>query len=138
MKILLGNLKDKADELVVFLEPRVGTKPKTAGSEIEIEDGEIREGVKPRHVKTYVKRYLFQTGQRKAFRVLVEARELRLVELEGEEEEEEKGEQPAGAEEKKEQAQPQEDKATEEKPVEVEKKEAAPKKPRKKKSTGSG
>ncbi len=138
MKILLGNLKDKADELVVFLEPRVGTKPKASGSEIEIEDGAIREGVKPRHVKTYVKRYLFQTGQRKAFRVLVEARELKLVELEGEEEEEEKGEQPAKAEEeKKEQVQPKEEKE-EEKPVKEEKKETAPKKPRKKKSTGSG
>ncbi len=146
MKIILGNLKDKADELVVFLEPRVGTKPKVAGSEIEIEDGAIREGVKPRHVKTYVKRYLFQTGQRKAFRVLVEARELRLIELEREEEEE-KAEQPAKAEEekkeeKKEELKPKESKATEEKeeekPVKEEKKETTPKKPRKKKSAGGG
>lgn len=147
MKIILGNLKDKADELVVFLEPRVGTKPKASGSEIEIEDGALREGVKPRHVKTYVKRYLFQTGQRKAFRVLVEARELRLVELEREEEEEEKEEQPPKPaeekEEKEEEVKPKEEKATEEKeeekPMKEEKKETTPKKPRKKKKpAGAG
>jgi hypothetical protein len=89
LKILLGNLKDKAGELVEFLEPRVGTKPKASGSEIEIEDDSIREGVKPRHVKTYVKHFLFKVGERKNFRVLVQAKELRLVELEREEEEEE-------------------------------------------------
>jgi hypothetical protein len=89
LKILLGNLKDKAVELVEFLEPRVGAKPKASGSEIEIDDDSMREGVKTRHVKTYVKHFLFRVGERKNFRVLVQGKELRLVELEREKEEEE-------------------------------------------------
>lgn len=88
MKILLGALKDKADDLVSFLEPRVGTKPTSSGSEIAIEGSSIRQGVKPRHVKTYVKRFLHKAGQRKAYRVLVTGDELSIVELEGVEEEE--------------------------------------------------
>lgn len=87
MKILLGTLRDKAEELVSFLEPRVGTKPSSSGSEIEIEDSSVRQGVKPRQVKTYVKRFLHKTGQRKAFRVLVKGGELSIVQLEGGEEE---------------------------------------------------
>ncbi len=89
MKIVLGALKDSAEELVSFLEPRVGTKPTSSGSEIEIEDSSIRQGVKPRQVKTYVKRFLHKTGKRKAFRVLVAGSELSIVQLEGGEEEEE-------------------------------------------------
>ncbi|MBI2648263.1 MAG: hypothetical protein HYW93_01225, partial [Thaumarchaeota archaeon] len=58
MKILLGALRDRAEELVSFLEPRVGTKPSSSGSEIEIEDSTVRQGVKARQVKTYVKRFL--------------------------------------------------------------------------------
>jgi len=92
LKILLGNFKDKSDELVTFLEQRVGTKPKLDGGAIEIEDEGIRAGVKPRHVKTYLKRFLFKAGERKRYRVLVQGRELRIVELEGVEEEEEKKE----------------------------------------------
>ncbi len=88
MKIVLGALKDSAEELVSFLEPRVGTKPTSSGSEIEIEDSSIRQGVKPRQVKTYVKRFLHKTGKRKAFRVLVAGSELSIVQLEGGEEEE--------------------------------------------------
>lgn len=87
MKIVLGALKDSAEELVSFLEPRVGTKPTSSGSEIEIEDSSIRQGVKPRQVKTYVKRFLHKTGKRKAFRVLVAGSELSIVKLEGGEEE---------------------------------------------------
>ncbi len=147
MKILLGNLKE-ADELAAFLEPRIGTKAKVSGSEIEIEDGSTREGVKPRHVKTYVKRYLFQKGQRKTFRVLVQGRELRVVELEGgEEEEEEKkpskpeeskeGEKKEEAEERPEKEEEAVEKA-EEKEETPEKKEGSQKKPRKKKAGESG
>ncbi len=88
LKILLGALRDKADELVSFLEPRVGTKPSSTGSEIAIEDSSVRQGVKPRHVKTYVKRFLHKTGQRRAFRVLVAGSELSIVQLEGAEEKE--------------------------------------------------
>jgi len=140
MKIVLGTLKDKGELLVTFLEPRVGTKPSLSGDAIEIEDESIREGVKPRQVKTYVKRFLFMNGVRKNYRVFVAGKELTVQEIElGEEEEEE--EKPAKAkeapaeEEKKEEA--EEAKPAEEEPEEEPKaakpKKAAPKKPRAKK-----
>jgi hypothetical protein len=88
LKVVLGNLKDKADDLLAFLEPRVGTKPSLDGGAIAIDDSSVRKGVKPRHVKTYVKRYLQKKGLRRKFRILVKAGELTVVELEGVEEEE--------------------------------------------------
>lgn len=90
MKILLGSLKDKGDDLAKFLEPRIGAKPEVGGGEIDIEDDSIKKGVRSRHVKTYIKRFLSMEKVRSDYRVLVEAGELRLVELETEEEEEEK------------------------------------------------
>ena len=89
MKILLGTLKDKGDELAAFLEPRIGVKPEVGGGELDIEDSSIKKGVRSRHVKTYIKRFLSMKKVRDDYRVLVESGELRLVELEGEEEEEE-------------------------------------------------
>lgn len=124
MKILLGALRDRAEELVSFLEPRVGTKPSSSGSEIEIEDSSVRQGVKPRQVKTYVKRFLHKTGQRKAFRVLVAGGELSIVQLEGGEEQE-----PAGPAEKK-QEEAKHEPVKEEAPKEKE--EAKPTEPKKK------
>ena len=91
MKVALGTFKEKGDELVAFLEPRVGTKPSLSGDSIEIEDGSVREGVRPRQVKTYIKRFLFMNGVRRKYRVFVSGKELTIQEIElGEEEEEEK------------------------------------------------
>ena len=92
MKILLGTLKDKGDELAAFLEPRIGVKPEVGGGELDIEEKSMREGIRSRHVKTYIKRFLSIEKVREDYRVLVDSDELRLVELEGEEEEEEKEE----------------------------------------------
>ena len=89
MKVVLGGLKDRAEELQNFLEPRVGMKPSVSGGELEMEDSAIRKGVKPRQVKTYVKRFLHQKGLRKTFRVLVNGSQLTIQELEREEEEKE-------------------------------------------------
>jgi hypothetical protein len=88
MKILLGTLKDKGDELAAFLEPRIGVKPEVGGGELDIEDKSLRKGIRSRHVKTYIKRFLSIEKVRDDYRVLVESGELMLVELEGEEEEE--------------------------------------------------
>ncbi len=88
MKILLGTLKDKGKELAAFLEPRIGVKPEVGGGELDIEDSSIKKGVRSRHVKTYIKRFLSIEKVRDDYRVLVESGELRLVQLEGEEEEE--------------------------------------------------
>ena len=145
MKVTLGTLKDKGDGLVAFLEPRVGTKPTLSGGEIEIEDEAVREGVRPRHVKTYIKRFLYMNGARKKYRVFVAGTELTVQEIElGEEaEEEEKKKAPekkveeVPAEEAKpepaeEEAEgPAKEEAAEEKPAKPKK--AASKKPRPKK-----
>jgi hypothetical protein len=91
MKVNLGTLKDKGEQLAAFLEPRVGVRPSLSGDAMEIEDGGVREGVKPRQVKTYVKRFLFMNGARKNYRVFVQGKDLTLQEIElGEEEEEAK------------------------------------------------
>lgn len=95
MKVALGTLKDKGDALAAFLEPRVGAKPSLSGDSIEIEDGTLREGVKPRQVKTYIKRFLYMNGVRKKYRVFVAGKELTIQEIEVGEEEEEKKKEPA-------------------------------------------
>ena len=100
MKILLGTLKEKGDDLATFLEPRIGVKGEVSGGELDIEDGSLRKGVRSRQVKTYIKRFLSIEKVREKYRVLVEGSELRLVELAGEEdEEEEEKKKPAAAKE---------------------------------------
>jgi hypothetical protein len=89
MKILLGTLKDKGDDLAAFLEPRIGVKGEVSGGELDIEDKSLKKGIRSRHVKTYIKRFLSMEKVRDDYRVLVVGSELRLVELEGTEEEEE-------------------------------------------------
>ncbi|MDE1857889.1 MAG: hypothetical protein KGI26_02315 [Thaumarchaeota archaeon] len=135
MKVVLGTLKGKGEELVSFLEPRVGAKPELSGDSIEIDDASLRQGIKPRHVKTYIKRFLYVNGVRKNYRVFVVGRELTVQEIElGEEEEKEKKE-PAKKEEAKpepeapkaEAEEPAAEEAAEEKPKP---KKAAAKKPR--------
>ncbi len=121
MKILLGTLKEKGDELATFLEPRIGVKGEVSGGELDIDDKSLRDGVRSRQVKTYIKRFLSIEKVRRDYRVLVEGGELRLVELELGEEEEEKEEEPKRGKEKKE-----EEKAAEKKEPEGEEKEAAP------------
>jgi hypothetical protein len=89
MKILLGTLKDKGDDLAAFLEPRIGVKGDVSGGELDIEDKSLKKGIRSRHVKTYIKRFLSIEEVRDRYRVLVEGGELRLVELETDEEIEE-------------------------------------------------
>jgi hypothetical protein len=89
MKILLGTLKEKGDDLAAFLEPRIGVKGEVSGGELDIEDKSLKKGIRSRHVKTYVKRFLSMEKVRDKYRVLVEGGELRLVELETDEEVEE-------------------------------------------------
>jgi hypothetical protein len=109
MKILLGTFKENAEELSAFLEPRLGTKPSVNGAELTVDDDSIKDTVRSRHVKTYIKRFLSHKGKRKNYRVLVEGKELRLIELEGgaeakEEEEKERKKEEAEKEKKKQEA----------------------------------
>jgi hypothetical protein len=130
LKVSLGTLKDKGDDLVAFLEPRVGTKPSLSGGEIEIEDEKVKEGVKPRQVKTYVKRFLYMNGVRKKYRVFVAGKELTIQEIEvGEKEEEEEKKK---APEKPAEPKPEEPEAPAEEPAkEEEAEEQKPEKPKK-------
>ena len=140
MKISLGTFKDNGEGLVTFLEPRVGTKPSLSGSTVEIEDESMRKGVKPRHVKTYVKRFLYMKGVRKNYRVFVSGKELTIQEIElgkkGEEEEKkeeaETKEERADTTEEKEEKQ-EKTEAKEEEEAKEEKPKKTPKKPRAKK-----
>lgn len=126
MKVELGTLKDKSDDLIAFLEPRVGTKPTLSGSALEMEDEALRKGVKPRHIKTYLKRFLYTSDLRKNYRILVQGGELTIQELElGEKEKEER-------EKLKEKMEEAEKKEKEEREEEPEKTEAAPPEPEKK------
>ncbi len=149
MKVALGTFKDKGDELAAFLEPRVGTKPSLSGDSIEIEDGSVRAGVKPRHVKTYIKRFLYMSGVRKKYRIFVAGKELTIQEIEVGEEEEEEKKVPAlkPEEETPEEAAPEEPKAEAPPPAEgaeeaeepkAKPKKAAAKKPRAKKKKSEG
>jgi len=130
MKIALGTLKDKGNDLVAFLEPRVGVKPALAGDSVDIDDDGVRKGVKPRDVKTYIKRFLFMNGVRTKYRVFVQGRELTIQEIElGKEKEEEAKEREKEKAAPKEEATPEPEK---EEPKEEKPKKAA-KKPRAKK-----
>ena len=141
MKVTLGTLKDKGDDLVAFLEPRVGTKPSLSGGEIEIEDEAVKEGVRPRHVKTYIKRFLYMNGVRKKYRVFVAGKELTIQEIElGEKTEEEKEKKAPEKKVEEVEAEPAEEEAEEpakseaaEEPKPAKAKKAAAKKPRPKK-----
>ena len=136
MKVALGTLKEKGDDLAAFLEPRVGTKPSISGGDMEIEDEKVKEGVRPRHVKTYIKRFLYMNGVRKKYRVFVAGKELTIQEIElgekeAEEEKKKAPEKPAEAPE--EEAKPEEPEA----PAEEQKEEAEEQKPEKPKKAAS-
>jgi hypothetical protein len=137
LKIALGTLKDKGDDLVAFLEPRVGVKPSISGDSIEIEEEGVRSGVRPRHVKTYIKRFLYMKGVRKNYRVFVAGKELTIQEIElGEKKEEEK--KPSKKEEASPEAKEEEEGPPEkEQPAEKPKAKKAAKKPRAKKKASA-
>jgi sRNA-binding protein len=142
LKISLGTIKDQGEELAAFLEPRVGVKPSVSGDALEMEDGSIREVVRPRHVKTYIKRFMYMKGVKKKYRVFVSGKELTIqeIELSEEEEKEEKKrkEEAAKAPGKEESPEEKEEPVPEKVPEEPKPaKKAAPKKPRTKKKTDS-
>jgi len=140
LKISVGTLKDQREELAAFLEPRVGVKPSVSGDSLEMDDGSIREGVRPRHVKTYIKRFMYTKGLKKNYRVFVSGKELTIQEIELGEEEKKKGKEEAPkAPSKEEGPKEKEEPAPEKAPEEPKQEKAAPKKPRaKKKKVESG
>ena len=139
MKIVLGTFKDEGEELAKFLEPRLGTKVDVGGGELTVDDDSIKKTVRSRHVKTYVKRFLWKKGERRNYRVLVEGKELRLIELEpseaeAEERKEEEERQKAQAEKKEEAPEPAQPEPKAEEPPKEEVKAETPEEPEKKPS----
>ncbi len=114
MKIILGTFKDNGDELAEFLEPRVGAKLQVSGGELTVDDDSMKKTVRTRHVKTYVKRFLWKKGERKNYRVLVEGKELRLLELEPSEAEKEERKKKEEREEAAKKEEPEEEAPAEE------------------------
>jgi hypothetical protein len=131
LKVTLGTLKDKGDELAAFLEPRVGSKPSVSGDSMEFDDESVREGVKPRQVKTYIKRFLFMNGVRKKYRVFVSGKELTVQEIVVGEEAEEEKEKKAQAKKPEPEVEAEEKKEEEPKATESEAAEGPEEKPKK-------
>ncbi|MBI2183795.1 MAG: hypothetical protein HYU39_02420 [Thaumarchaeota archaeon] len=80
VKIVIGKLKDKAQELAEFVGKRFpdSAKPTVSGAEIVFENDEW---VKTRDLKTYLKRFLHNQKMRDRFRVKVTKDTLELVEI---------------------------------------------------------
>lgn len=85
LKIDLGKLKERSDDLATFLEEKLSIKPSMEGDEIILKDEEAKAKLKKSSVKTYLKRYLHINDLRRSYRVLVESDELKFVELKVEE-----------------------------------------------------
>jgi hypothetical protein len=112
MKIVLGEFKDNSAELAAFLEPRIGVKPKSSGDGLDIDDDSVRKAVKPRHVKTYIKRFLLKKDERQHYKIIVEGSELTMIYLERDEEEEKAKEDKKREEEKAKRVEAEQEPAT--------------------------
>ncbi|MEM3383155.1 MAG: hypothetical protein QXL52_03135 [Nitrososphaerales archaeon] len=85
LKIELGDLKDKNEDLMAFLEKRLRIKPSMEGGLIVLNDTKSKVKLKKDILKVYLKRYLHINGLRKGYRVLVEGNKLRFNKLKSEE-----------------------------------------------------
>lgn len=85
MQIQLGDLKDKAADLVKFLDEKAGIKSKAEGDKVEIEGEDLQKS----QVKTYLKRFLHVNKSRKDHKISVDGDAIKVLTLEVEEEEEE-------------------------------------------------
>ncbi|MCP8308365.1 MAG: hypothetical protein H3Z53_05890 [archaeon] len=86
LKIELGDLKDKSEDLANFLEKKLKLKPSIEVSSLVFDDTKLKVKLKKSLLKTYLKRYLHINDLRKSYRVLVKEDELKLVALKAEEE----------------------------------------------------
>ncbi len=84
MQIQLGDLKDKAADLVKFLDEKAGIKSKAEGDKVQIEGEDLQKS----QVKTYLKRFLHVSKSRKDHKISVDGESIKVLTLEVEEEEE--------------------------------------------------
>ena len=85
MQIQLGDHKDKAADLVKFLDEKAGIKSKAEGDKVQIEGEDLQKS----QVKTYLKRFLHVNKSRKDHKISVDGESIKVLTLEVEEEEEE-------------------------------------------------
>ncbi|MEM3437473.1 MAG: hypothetical protein QXP55_02915 [Nitrososphaerales archaeon] len=81
LKIELGDLKDKNEDLIAFLEKRLRIKSSMEGSSIVLNDVKSKVKLKKNILKVYLKRYLHINGLRKSYRVLVRGDKLVIIKL---------------------------------------------------------
>ncbi|NWG08928.1 MAG: hypothetical protein HXX80_01210 [Nitrososphaerales archaeon] len=82
LKIELGDLKEKGDDLATFLEKRLKIKPSIEGGLIILGNEEAKARLKKSIVKTYLKRYLYANDLRDNYKVFVKDNELQLIKIE--------------------------------------------------------
>ena len=90
MDIELGELKSVGDELIKFLEDKIGTKPIREGDILTIQEVEGHASIRTAFLKTYLKRFLHAKGMRKDTRISVERGTIRIYHKGGAKEEESK------------------------------------------------
>ncbi|MGQ9718340.1 MAG: hypothetical protein ACUVWK_00565 [Nitrososphaerales archaeon] len=86
LKIELGDLKEKGDDLATFLEKRLKIKSSIEGGLIIFSNEETKAKLKKSIVKTYLKRYLYANDLRDNYRIFVKGNELQLIKMEVKEE----------------------------------------------------
>ena len=82
----MGELKERTDDLISFLEERLSIKPSIADNKIILDNKEAISKLNKSFVKTYLKKYLYINNLRKSYRVLVKKNILQFFPLKVEEE----------------------------------------------------
>jgi len=78
LKIKLGDLKEKKEDLLEYLENKLSIKGELVGDDIDLADS----GLPASTVKTYLKKFLHANGMRKNHRIFVDKRVLKIASLE--------------------------------------------------------
>jgi len=81
LKIELGDLKDKSEDLANFLEGKLKVKPSIEASSLILDDSKLKTKLKKGLLKTYLKRYLHINDLRRSYRIFAKEDELRFVKL---------------------------------------------------------
>lgn len=82
LKIELGDLKEKGDDLATFLEKKLKIKPSMEGGLMILDNEEAKARLKKSIVKAYLKRYLYANDLRNNYKVFVKGNELQLIKME--------------------------------------------------------
>jgi hypothetical protein len=81
LKIELGDLKDKSEDLANFLEGKLKVKPSIEANSLVLDDSKLKTKLKKGLLKTYLKRYLHINDLSRSYRILAKEDELRFVKL---------------------------------------------------------